>query len=156
MRMRTHFVPLCILAAVAIIAIGGHAAYATRVPETSTEYAEYRNYAWHYSLAVPTDMIVSEHQREGGGHTTQFMDVAGDKELLISAWPHTQLDLTLGEEGSPNPASDQPDHLEIVDVVRNDTFMVFFQKNGIRYSVVTLPEDETWLTDLLTTWRFVD
>ncbi len=41
-------------------------------------------------------MIVSEHEREGGGHTVQFMDAAGDKELIISAWPYTQLDLTLG------------------------------------------------------------
>jgi hypothetical protein len=41
-------------------------------------------------------MTVSEFEREGGGHTTQFMDAAGDKELLISAWPYTQFDLTLG------------------------------------------------------------
>jgi hypothetical protein len=101
-------------------------------------------------------MIVSEHEREGGRHTTQFMGAAGDKELLISAWPYTQFDLSLGEEGSPNSAADQPDHFEIVDVVRNDTVMVLFQKNGVRYSVVTLPEDEAWLTDILTSWRFTE
>ena len=118
--MRIRVAPLCIPAAVAIVAIGGHAAYANRVsaqPATS-EYAEYRNDEWHYSLAVPADMILSEHEREGGGHTTQFMDAAGDKELLTSAWPYTQLDLALGEEGSPNSASDQSDHLEIVDVLQ--------------------------------------
>lgn len=85
-------------------------------------------------------MKVSEHEREGGGHTTQFMDAAGDKELIISAWPYAQLDLTLGQEGSPNSASDQSDHLEIVDVLRDDTFTVLFQKNGVRHSVITLPE----------------
>ena len=37
---------------------------------------------------------------------------------------------------------------------RDDTFTVLFQKNGIRYGVITLSEDEAWLTDLLTTWQF--
>jgi hypothetical protein len=44
------------------------AAYATNVSaqlDTSIEYAEYRNDRWHYSLAVPADMKVSEHEREG-------------------------------------------------------------------------------------------
>jgi hypothetical protein len=53
-------------------------------------------------------------------------------------------------------AADQPDHFEIVDVLRDDTFTVLFQKNGICYSVITLSEDEAWLSDLLTTWRFTD
>jgi len=35
-----------------------------------------------------------------------------------------------------------------VDVVRDDTFTVLFQKNGIRYVVVTLPEHQAWLTDI--------
>jgi hypothetical protein len=152
-------VPLCLLAFVMTSAIGGLVAYANSAsaePATSTEYAEYHNDLWHYSLAVPKDMIASEHEREGGGHTTQFLHPTGDKELIISAWPYTQLDLTLGKEGSPDTALDQSDQLEIVDVVRDDLFTVLFQKNGIRYSIITLPEDEAWLTELLTTWRFTD
>ena len=41
-------------------------------------------------------------------------------------------------------------------MVRDDTFTVLLQKNGIRYVVVTLPEDEAWLTNILTTWQFTD
>jgi hypothetical protein len=151
--------PLCLLAFVMSSAIGGLVAYANGAsaePATSIEYAEYRNDRWHYSLAVPSNMIVSEHEREGGGHTTQFMDAAGDKELLISAWPYSQLDLTLRREGTASNTADQSDHLEIVDVVRDGQFTVLFQKNGVRYSVITLSEDEAWLTDLLTTWSFTD
>ena len=99
-------------------------------------------------------MIVSEHEREGGGHTTQFMDAAGDKELLISAWPYTQLDLTLGKhrrtERHIGPIRSPRDR----GCARDDTFTVLFQKNGIRYGVITLSEDEAWLTDILTTWQF--
>jgi hypothetical protein len=143
---------VCVLVSV----IGSYGEQASDEPATSPEYAEYRNDRWHYSLAVPADMIASEHEREGGGHTTQFLPPTGDKELIISAWPFTQLDVTLGREGTPSATSDQSDRLEIVDVVPDDLFTVLFQKNGIRYSAVTLPEDEAWLTDLLTTWRFTD
>lgn len=141
-------IPALLLAAV-------YTATASAAPGATT-YVEYRNDRWHFSLAVPATMMVSEHEREGGGQTAQFMDAAGDKELIISAWPYTQLDLTLGGEGTPSTTWDQPDHLEIVDVVHDDTFTVLFQKNGFRYIVVSLPEHEAWLTDILTTWRFTN
>jgi hypothetical protein len=126
------------------------------LPATSIEYAEYRNDRWHYSLAIPTDLRVSEHEREGGGHSVQFTDATGDKELIISAWPYTQLDLTLGREGTASATSDQPDHLEIVNVLRDDLFKVWFIKNGTLYVVTTLPEYEAWLTEILKTWEFTD
>jgi hypothetical protein len=44
------------------------------------------------------------------------MDTTGEKELMVSAWPYTQYDLTLGREGTPSTTADQPDHLEIVNV----------------------------------------
>ena len=54
---------------------------------------------------------------------------------------YTQLDGTLGREAEPNGTSDQPDHLKIVEVLRDDTFTVLFQKNAIHNDVVTRPED---------------
>jgi hypothetical protein len=33
---------------------------------------------------------------------------------------------------------------------------VIFTKNGTLYVVTTLTEDEAWLTDILTTWRFTE
>jgi hypothetical protein len=80
----------------------------------------------------------------------------GSTHSKFSAWPYTQFDLTLGREGAASAVGDQLGHLEIVDVVRDDLFTVLFEKNGIRYSVVGLPEDEAWLTDILTTWRFTE
>ena len=95
-RLALPFLAFLVIAIVIIVA-----AYAVKVSAApdGTQYAEYRNDRWHYSLAVPADMTVSEHEREGGGQTVQFMDAAGDKELIISAWPYTQLDLTLGSVG---------------------------------------------------------
>ena len=52
--------------------------------------AEYRNDRWHYSLAVPADMTVSEHEREGGGFTVQFMDATGDKAAATKTMHDSQ------------------------------------------------------------------
>ena len=127
--LRTLTLPVAVISVLAVAA--AVAAYATNVsaePATSTEYAKYRNDLWHYSLAVPADMTVSEHEREGGGHTVQFMDATGDKELIVSSWPYTQLDVTLGRVGTASGTSDQPDHLEIVNVLRDGVFKVVFTK----------------------------
>jgi len=69
---------------------------------------------------------------------------------------YTQLDVTLGRLGEASGTSDQPDHLEIINVLRDDAFKVLFTKNGTLYVVTTLPEYEAWLTDILTTWQFTD
>ena len=75
---------------------------------------------------------------------------------MISAWPYSQLDVTLGREGEPSNAADQPDHLEIVNVLRDDVFKVLFTKNGTLYVVTTLPEYESWLTEILQTLQFTE
>ena len=40
--------------------------------------------------------------------------------------------------------------------MRDDLFTVLFEKNGVRYSVITLSEDEAWLIDILTTCQFTE
>jgi hypothetical protein len=89
-------------------------------------------------------------------HAFDFTDATSGDPFMISAWPYTQLDLTLGREGRPSATWDQPAHLEIVDVVRDDLFTVLFKKNGARYIVVTMPELERWLIEILKTWEFAE
>ena len=55
---------------------------------------------------------------------------------------YSQLGLTLARVGEPSAISDQPDHLEIVDVLRDDLFTVQFTKNAVRYVVVAPPQNE--------------
>jgi len=124
--------------------------------DKATAYAEYHNERWHFSLAVPADMKVDEYERESSGQAMVFSNASGTKEFYISAWPYTQLDLTLDREGTADGASDQPDHLEIVNVMRDDLFTVLFQKDGVRYNVYTMPELEPWLIQILKTWQFVE
>ena len=152
-RLRTKGIVLAItlLIFIAAFAIAAYAAQAFAEPARSVEYSEYRNDRWHFSLAAPADMTVAAYDQPGQGQTMRFVDVTHEYKFQISAWRYTQLDLTLGREGAARSAGDQPDRLEIVDVVRDDLFTVLFEKNGVRYSVVAMPEDEAWAIDILTT-----
>jgi hypothetical protein len=98
-------------------------------------------------------MKVGVNDQAGGGQTIQVLDAEGAFQFQVSTLPYSQLDLTLNRTGAPSGTNDHPDHLEIVDVVRDDIFTVLFQKNGVRYAVVTFPENEAWLSDILTTWH---
>ena len=147
-------VSLCLIA-VAVLAV--HTTQASAELGAGSGYAAYHNEQWHFSLAVPDGMVVATaYDQPGGGQTIQFLDAKGEYQFEISALPYAQLDLTLDRLGAPSGASDQSDHLEIVDVMRDDVFTVYFTKNGVQYVVVTMPELEPWLTDILKTWQFTD
>lgn len=129
---------------------------ASTEPAVATGYSQYDNAEWHYSLFVPADMIATAHDRREGGQTVEFRDPSGEREFTISAAPYTQFDLVQRRDRTPSTMWEQSDQLEIADVVRDDVFTVLFQKNGIRYVVIEMPEDEAWVTDMLATWRFTE
>lgn len=59
---------------------------------------------------------------------------------------------------NPQPASgdsDQPDQPDVVRVVQGDITDFLFEKNGIAYSVETLPENATSTLDILKSWQFI-
>ena len=55
------------------------------------------------------------------------------------------MDVALGTEGAPVRTSDQSTSLGVINVYRDDTVAYSFQRNGITYTVMTLPGSETWL-----------
>ena len=155
MKSNSLTLPFAVIGFVALVgAASAFANQATAIPGDPPRYAEYRNDTYHYALLVPDDMVVGEYEARGI-QTVTFVDAGGDKQLQISAMPYTELDVTLGRLQEARATSDQADHLEIVSVFRDDLFSVAFRKNGISYLVVTMPELEPWLTDILRTWQFI-
>ena len=156
-RIKVLTLPLVVVCVTTLaLCLAAYAAQASAAPGAPLEYAEYHSDRWRFSLAVPDDMTIGVYNQAGDGQTMQFIDATGEYKFQISAWPYSQLDVTLGRIGEPSGTSDQPDHLEIVDIVCDDLFTVLFQKNGVRYTVVALPEHEAWVTDILQTWQFTD
>jgi hypothetical protein len=151
-NLRALALPLATLCVVALAITA--TAFASQNTEALAEYAEYQNEQWHFSLVVPADMTVSEYEQAGDGQSIQFTDATGEEFFTISAQPYSQLDLTLGHEATASGTSDQSDHLETVDVFRDDLFMVMFAKNGVRYVVGTMPQFEPLLIEVLKTWQF--
>jgi hypothetical protein len=160
--MRARLGPLARLTVIAImigVAIGGLFAYTSRAsaePATSIEYAQYRNDRWHFTIAVPADMTFAEYDGPGDSQTIQFSDASAHKIFEVSAEPYTQMDVALGEEGAPNASSDQSTTLGIINVYHQDTVAYSFHRNGIAYTVTTLPGSEAWLLPILQSWEFTD
>jgi hypothetical protein len=66
-----------------------------------------------------------------------FTGQDGDELFIVSAWRYQDLDVALGEEGSPNNTSDLPETFGIVHAYDGDLFRLAFVKNGIAYTVQT-------------------
>ena len=86
----------------------------------------------------------------------QFSDATADHLFEISAAPYSQMDVALGEEGTPNNSDDQPTTLGIVNVYHDDTFNVGFHRKGIAYSVTAVSGAEPWLIPILQSWEFTN
>ena len=153
---RPHFNAVALpLLLIAIIVLG--IAWTVSANSTADEqYAKYQNDRWRFSLPVPADMSGLETDQLGGVQHISFTDPTNDKQFTITATPYSQYDLTLDQEGAPDGVTDQPSHLEIINVVREDVTRVWFTKDGVLYTVLTLPRLEAWLFDLLKSWRFTD
>jgi hypothetical protein len=117
----------------------------------------YKNDEWHFEIAVPAEIKIANVQKTGEEEILQFSDSNADHVFQIEAAPYTQMDVALGEEGSPNGADDQSTQLGIVNVVRLDNFDVSFHHKGITYSVSSVgPDVKTWLLPILQSWDFTN
>jgi hypothetical protein len=121
-----------------------------------TQYAQYRNAQWHFSIAVPSNLTVGTYDRPGHvGQTMQFTDAAASNLFEITVEPYADFDVSLGEEATAGSAGDQPSTLGIVHVFHDDLFEVTFVKNGISYVVQALPENATSTLEILKSWEFI-
>src|SRR5712691_6841784 len=97
---------LLVIPIVAVVAIGVHA-FASVTPTQAL--ANYRNDQWHFSVNVPSNMTVDDIENVGTEEQIiQFSDATADHLFEISAAPYSQMDVALGEEGTPNNSDDQP------------------------------------------------
>ena len=146
--------PLIGLAAVALLGIGW-TVFASATP--AQQLATYSNDRWHFSINVPSNMTVDDVENVGAEEQIiQFSDATADHLFEISAAPYSQMDVAIGEEGTPNNSDDQPTTLGIVNVYHDDTFNVGFHHKGIAYSVTAVSGAEPWLIPILQSWEFTN
>ena len=146
--------PLIALAVVALLGIGW-TVFASATP--AEQLATYRNDQWHFSINVPSNMTVDDVENVGvEEQIIQFSDATADHLFEISVAPYSQMDVALGEEGTPNNSDDQPTTLGIVNVYHNDTLNVGFHRKGIAYSVTAVSGAEPWLIPILQSWEFTN
>jgi hypothetical protein len=145
---------LSLIVSIAVLGIGWTVSANTTKHE---QYAHYTNTRWHFSIIGPADMKYAEYDGPGqDSQTIQFSDATADKIFEVTAEPYTQMDVALGEEGTPNPTSDQSTTLGVINVYHADTLAFSFHRKGIAYTVTTLPGNENWLLPILQSWEFTE
>jgi hypothetical protein len=153
--LKARALAVLLLASSGVVAVvASHAALAASQPDS--EYARYHSDRWHFTIAVPADMTFAEYDGPGDSQTIQFSDATAGKLFEISAEPYTEMDVALGEEAAPRTTSDQSTTLGVINVYRADTLAFAFHRNGIVYTITTLPASESWLLPILQSWQFTD
>jgi hypothetical protein len=153
MKLRV-LAPLIGLAVLALLGIGW-TVFANATP--AQQLTNYQNDLWHFSINVPSNMTVDHVENVGTEEQViQFSDASAEHIFEISAAPYSQMDVALGEEGTPNDSDDQPTTLGIVNVYHDNTFNVGFHHKGIAYSVTAVSGADPWLIPILQSWEFTN
>lgn len=143
---------------------------ATSTPQTLVVDADsrrYENKTFHFSLVYPQELLVEEDTEMWGALTVTFQDPATNDGFEIYVTPYAQTRVTQERftQDEPSGTLVQPTDV-IIDNVRatmffgsnsymGDTREVWFIKDGFLYEVATYKELDSWLSQIMQTWKFI-
>lgn len=130
-------------------------------------YTEYKNTEYKFSLFYPPELEVREYEEAGGAHTTTFEDVTGKKGFQVFITPYSESEITPERFRMDVPSGVMKEPTDIyIDSARATIFFsenalmgetreVWFINNGFLYEVVTYKTLDTWLSEIIRTWKFI-
>ena len=128
---------------------------------------QYSKKAFHFSLLYPENLQVQEYKEQGGGFTVTFQDVAAQQEVQVFVTPYGDAQITDARFKLDVPSGVKIDPTNIVvdgakgmeffsnAPTMDDTREVWFIKNGYLYEVTTFKELDSWLAQIMQTWKFI-
>ena len=134
--------------------------------QTPDGFAPYANAHYHFALAYPKNLAVTEHTENGGAMTITFEDAAGEQSFQIFVLPYsgTQIDAARFKLDEPSGVMDSPTDV-LVDGARatmffgrnsimGDTREVWCIHGGFLYEVTTYKDLDPWLAQIMSTWKW--
>ena len=127
----------------------------------------YENTAFHFGLFFPDNLHATEYNEQGGALTASFQDPVTNEGFQVYVTPYAgkQIDTARLKLDEPSGVYLQPTDVIIdgtsattffsTNAIMGDTREVWFIKNGFLYEVTTYKELDTWLADILRTWKFI-
>lgn len=140
--------------------------YSPSVGLVSEEYREYKNLLLHFSLIYPKDLKVKEYDDGTSASTITFEDAANEKSFQIFVVPYQGNQITEEQFKKDVPSGIMKEPVDIIiDGVQGtmffstnaslgDTREVWFIRGGFLYEVTTYANLDSWLAQILSTWRF--
>jgi len=137
--------------------------------EVGTGEKEYYNQQYTFSLLYPDNLTVKEFPEVGGAMTITFEQDDGKtlSGFQIFIVPFAGSQITSERFKQDNPSGVRKNLKDITldgatgasfystNATLGDTAEVWFTHSGYLYEVTTFKELDTWLADILATWRFL-
>lgn len=129
-------------------------------------YIPYRNAKYRFALSYPPELKVSEYDEGGGASTITFQGGNENAGFQVFIIPYNQSQVTAHQFKQDEPSGIIQNPVAVVidntkgtmffgkNPVMGDTREVWFIHGGYLYEVTTYKQLDTWLADIMKTWRF--
>jgi hypothetical protein len=129
-------------------------------------FAQYTNGTYHFSLAYPKELKVTEHLEQSGATTVTFEDPAGEQsfQIFLAPYANAEIDEQRFKLDEPSGVMDQPTDITIDGAratmffgrnsIMGDTREVWFVHSGSLFEVTTYKELDAWLSQIMATWKW--
>lgn len=131
-------------------------------------YKEYRNDPYKFKLFFPSDLSWKEYHEKQGALTVTFRKNDGTNggfQVFIVPYNDSQISPQRFRLDEPSGIRNQETAIVLdnspatmffsTNAVMGDSREVWFIKNGFLYEVTTYKELDSWLAEIMTTWKFL-
>jgi len=129
---------------------------------------QYKNITRGFTLNYPESLSFKEYDEGGGTYTIVFEDEAGEKGFQIFFTPYSEDTITESRilKDVPSGEFSEPTEVVLGDGTHALVFFsngsfgelreVWFVKDGFLYEVTTYKDLDTWLDEIMKTWKFIE
>ncbi len=133
----------------------------------TADFAPYSDPNFHFSLAYPKDLEVHVYDEDDGSRTVAFEGQTPGIGFQVFVVPYDKpsIDDARFRADDPSGVMIEPQDISIGGVPAKifyghndqmgDTREVWFIRNGYLYEVTGYKALDTWLADIMTTWKFI-
>ena len=135
--------------------------------QVSADTRGYQNSAFHFGLIFPSNLQATEYKEQAGALTVSFQDPTTNEgfEVYVTPYSGTQIDEQRFKLDEPsgtylNPTSVLIDGVTAskfngYNAIMGTTTEVWFIHGGNLYEVATYEQLDTWLGQIMQTWKFI-
>ena len=140
---------------------------ASPTPTIPKGYKEYRNEEYHFSLQYPGDIPVKEYKEEGAAMTITFQPGNGEPGFQVFVQHNNGAQITDERFRIDEPSGVMKEPVDFTldgtpartfygyDTLIGDTREIWFIKDGFLYEITTYKALDSWLTQIIQTWKFL-